>query len=125
MLVESVADMIRGETEEEEEEEEDDDGGWEGCDEAADTAGGRRRRWGRGLTGALYLHVITYNEGAIRLYERLGFVRVKEIKDYYLINSVNYDCYLYARYFHEALKGKLSHGQRGGGGLINEATLNC
>jgi len=50
--------------------------------------------------GALYLHVITYNEGAIRLYERLGFLRVKQIKDYYTINSVNYDCYLYARYFH-------------------------
>lgn len=30
--------------------------------------------------GALYLHVITYNDGAIRLYERLGFMRVKEIK---------------------------------------------
>lgn len=30
--------------------------------------------------GALYLHVITYNEGAIRLYERLGFSKVKVIK---------------------------------------------
>jgi ribosomal protein S18 acetylase RimI-like enzyme len=30
--------------------------------------------------GALYLHVIIYNECAIRLYERLGFARVKEIK---------------------------------------------
>eukprot|EP00585_Thalassiosira_rotula_P020208 CAMPEP_0196208540 /NCGR_PEP_ID=MMETSP0912-20130531/9099_1 /TAXON_ID=49265 /ORGANISM="Thalassiosira rotula, Strain GSO102" /LENGTH=114 /DNA_ID=CAMNT_0041483343 /DNA_START=37 /DNA_END=381 /DNA_ORIENTATION=+ len=50
--------------------------------------------------GALYLHVITYNLGAIRLYERMGFARVKEIKDYYTINSVNYDCFLYARYFH-------------------------
>ncbi|KAL7543792.1 hypothetical protein ACHAXR_013171 [Thalassiosira sp. AJA248-18] len=50
--------------------------------------------------GALYLHVITYNEGAIRLYERLRFSKVKDIKDYYSINSVNYDCYLYARYFH-------------------------
>jgi ribosomal protein S18 acetylase RimI-like enzyme len=29
--------------------------------------------------GALYLHVITYNEGAIKLYERLGFSRVKRI----------------------------------------------
>mmetsp|Transcript_10718 Transcript_10718/g.23741 ORF Transcript_10718/g.23741 Transcript_10718/m.23741 type:complete len:625 (+) Transcript_10718:189-2063(+) len=53
-----------------------------------------------GLCGALYLHVITYNGGAMRLYERLGFTRVKEIQDYYTINSVNYDCYLYARYFH-------------------------
>mmetsp|Transcript_40481 Transcript_40481/g.71212 ORF Transcript_40481/g.71212 Transcript_40481/m.71212 type:complete len:221 (-) Transcript_40481:98-760(-) len=54
----------------------------------------------RGDCGALYLHVITYNEGAIRLYERLGFSKVKVIKDYYTINSVNYECYLYARYFH-------------------------
>lgn len=29
--------------------------------------------------GALYLHVIIYNEGAIKLYERLGFSRVKRI----------------------------------------------
>ena len=33
--------------------------------------------------GALYLHVITYNDGAIRLYEQLGFSRVKEIKGMY------------------------------------------
>jgi ribosomal protein S18 acetylase RimI-like enzyme len=77
--------------------------------------------------GALYLHVITYNETAIKLYERLDFSRVKKIigegtsalnleqdfmsfiltlsvyylfSGYYTINSVNYDCYLYARYFH-------------------------
>ena len=91
----------------------------------------------------MYLHVITYNKGAIRMYERLGFMRVKKIEgtkatmkmnrmlflfrivlvlfdlyhfriqlvlplhsnlhsniDYYTINSVNYACYLYARYFH-------------------------
>lgn len=87
-----------------------------------------------GCCGALYLHVITYNKGAIRMYERLGFKRVKKIegkwrmkrssrcfvidrnpplthdthththqyshKDYYTINSVNYACFLYARYFH-------------------------
>lgn len=33
--------------------------------------------------GALYLHVITFNEPAIRLYEKLGFDRVEEIEDYY------------------------------------------
>ena len=49
--------------------------------------------------GALYLHVITYNEGAIRLYKRLGFSEVSEIKNYYSINGVNYNCYLYSRYF--------------------------
>ncbi|KAL3822583.1 hypothetical protein ACHAXA_011502 [Cyclostephanos tholiformis] len=88
MLVEGIVDMIRGEKMggDDGENNEDDD----------DAAG----RWGRGLTGVLYLHVIVYNKGAMRLYERLGFVRVKRIKDYYLINSVSYDCYLYARYFH-------------------------
>lgn len=30
--------------------------------------------------GALYLHVITFNTAAIRLYERLGFYRVQEIE---------------------------------------------
>ncbi len=81
--------------------------------------------------GALYLHVITYNATAIKLYERLGFSCVKKIRGertsaqteqnfvsfiltlyiyclfpgYYTINSVNYDCFLYARYFH----GNLGH----------------
>ena len=32
------------------------------------------------ICGALYLHVILYNKGAIRLYERLGFMKVKLIK---------------------------------------------
>jgi len=50
--------------------------------------------------GALYLHVITYNKTAMKFYERLGFMFIKEIKDYYTINSVNFDCYLFARYFH-------------------------
>ena len=50
--------------------------------------------------GALYLHVITHNQGAIRLYEKLGFYRVQEIPDYYDIHGGKYPCYLYAKYFH-------------------------
>jgi ribosomal protein S18 acetylase RimI-like enzyme len=50
--------------------------------------------------GVLYLHVITVNESAIRFYERLGFWRVQEIPDYYTIDGQNYNCYLYAKYFH-------------------------
>lgn len=50
--------------------------------------------------GAIYLHVITHNSAAIRFYEKLGFFRVKEIKDYYKIEGKTYNCYLYARYFH-------------------------
>lgn len=50
--------------------------------------------------GALYLHVITYNAEAIRFYEKLGFYRVTEIRNYYLIDDEHYNCYLYAKYFH-------------------------
>jgi ribosomal protein S18 acetylase RimI-like enzyme len=52
------------------------------------------------MCGALYLHVITLNHSAIRFYERLGFWRVQEIPDYYTIDGENYNCYLYAKYFH-------------------------
>lgn len=50
--------------------------------------------------GVLYLHVITFNAAAIRFYEKLGFYRVEEIDDYYTIDGVNHNCYLYAKYFH-------------------------
>ena len=50
--------------------------------------------------GALYLHVITHNQGAIRLYEKLGFYRVQEIPDYYDIDGEKYPCFLYAKYYH-------------------------
>jgi ribosomal protein S18 acetylase RimI-like enzyme len=50
--------------------------------------------------GAVYLHVITFNVPAIRFYEKLGFCRVTEIKDYYRIEDQHYNCFLYARYFH-------------------------
>ncbi|KAL3766157.1 hypothetical protein ACHAWU_004157, partial [Discostella pseudostelligera] len=71
-----------------------------GCDGGDDGGDAERNKEEVGCCGALYLHVITYNKGAIRMYERLGFMRVKKIEDYYTINSVNYACYLYARYFH-------------------------
>lgn len=49
--------------------------------------------------GGVYLHVITYNDTAIRFYERLGFYRVEEIPDYYDIDGKKYASYLYAKYF--------------------------
>ena len=49
--------------------------------------------------GGIYLHVITYNDSAIRFYERLGFYRVEEIPDYYDIDGQKYSSYLYAKYF--------------------------
>ena len=48
--------------------------------------------------GAIYLHVITYNTTAIRFYERLGFYRIEEIRDYYTIDDKKYNCYLYAKF---------------------------
>ena len=48
--------------------------------------------------GCLYLHVLTTNDAAIRLYERLGFYRVKELVNYYSIDGKRYNCYLYAKY---------------------------
>jgi histone acetyltransferase MCC1 len=50
--------------------------------------------------GVLYLHVLTNNVAAIRMYERLGFYRVQEIPQYYNIEGQLHPCYLYATYFH-------------------------
>lgn len=52
--------------------------------------------------GALYLHVLTTNRAAIRFYEqdRLQFYRVTELFNYYVIDQEQYNCYLYAKYFH-------------------------
>lgn len=50
--------------------------------------------------GTLYLHVITFNVAAIRFYEKLGFYRVKEMKNYYCIDNQSYNCYVYAKYYH-------------------------
>ena len=49
--------------------------------------------------GVSYLHVITYNKAAIQFYEKLGFLKVEEMENYYLIDGQNYNCYLYAKYF--------------------------
>jgi ribosomal protein S18 acetylase RimI-like enzyme len=55
--------------------------------------------------GVIYLHVITYNSTAIRFYERLGFHRIKEIKDYYTIHNESYNCYLYAKFVNGKILG--------------------
>jgi ribosomal protein S18 acetylase RimI-like enzyme len=48
------------------------------------------------ICGGFYLHVITYNIAAIKFYERLGFYRICEIENFYDIDGVKYNCYLYA-----------------------------
>jgi Acetyltransferase (GNAT) family len=55
--------------------------------------------------GAIYLHVITYNVAAIRLYEKAGFVFIKEVPDYYRISGNLYSCYLYVKYINGAVPG--------------------
>lgn len=47
---------------------------------------------------AVYLHVITYNVAAIRFYERNGFVRLREINDFYVINDQKWGCFVYIHY---------------------------
>jgi len=52
--------------------------------------------------GALYLHVIHYNESAITLYERTGFTRVRREIDFYPINGESFDAFLYATWLNDA-----------------------
>lgn len=47
---------------------------------------------------AIYLHVATYNDPAIRLYERTGFVRLHKFTAFYRLHGQDYDSYLYAIY---------------------------
>ena len=48
---------------------------------------------------ACILHVVTYNEAAVRLYESLNFTLVKEFQDFYKLHGVPYGSYLYCYYF--------------------------
>ena len=48
--------------------------------------------------GALWLHVIAYNTGAIRLYEGAGFVMAEHLPAFYHINGERHDAYLYVKY---------------------------
>ena len=47
--------------------------------------------------GALWLHVIAYNTGAIRLYEKAGFVAEQHLVNFYTINGQQFDAYLYVK----------------------------
>jgi GNAT superfamily N-acetyltransferase len=46
-----------------------------------------------------YLHVIINNDAACRFYEKCGFVRIREIPDYYTIKDEKHNCYLYIKFF--------------------------
>jgi ribosomal protein S18 acetylase RimI-like enzyme len=47
---------------------------------------------------AIYLHVLVTNYSAIQFYEKNNFIRIKNLKKYYLIDGNWYDAYLYALY---------------------------
>lgn len=49
---------------------------------------------------AVYLHVVTYNQPAIELYESMEFVRIANFPDFYHLHGKPYDSYLYALYIH-------------------------
>jgi ribosomal protein S18 acetylase RimI-like enzyme len=49
---------------------------------------------------AVHLHVVTYNEAAIHLYEAMKFVQVGRFVSFYHLHGKPYDSFLYALYMH-------------------------
>lgn len=49
---------------------------------------------------AVYLHVVAYNEPAIRLYEAMKFLEVNRFSAFYELHGERYDSLLYALYLH-------------------------
>jgi histone acetyltransferase MCC1 len=52
--------------------------------------------------GAVYLHVITSNRGAIRFYESNDFQRLRELEGYYVIAHQRFNSFLYILYINGA-----------------------
>ena len=42
----------------------------------------------------IYLHVVDYNESAIKFYEKNNFRTLKRIKNHYVIYEKDYDAYV-------------------------------
>jgi len=61
--------------------------------------------------GVVYLHVISYNQTAIRFYEALGFHYVNTIVNYYHIENQYYNCYLYAKILNDESEENTTLGQ--------------
>ncbi|XP_062147384.1 histone acetyltransferase MCC1 isoform X2 [Alnus glutinosa] len=47
---------------------------------------------------AVYLHVISYNNPAIHLYQKMSFKCIRRLPGFYLINGQHYDSYLFVYY---------------------------
>ena len=45
--------------------------------------------------GAVYLHVIHYNQAAMKFYEKNGFIFLRELDEFYVIEKVQHSAYLY------------------------------
>lgn len=60
--------------------------------------------------GAVYLHVIAHNHAAIRFYRANRFQCLGEIPDYYKIDGILYNCFVYAYYLDRAYNN--TSGQR-------------
>lgn len=48
--------------------------------------------------GAVYLHVIHYNKAAINFYEKNNFICLRKLSDFYCIDNLFYDAFLYVYY---------------------------
>lgn len=51
---------------------------------------------------AVYLHVISYNNSAIHLYQKMSFHCVRRLQSFYFINGRHYDAYLFIYYVNGA-----------------------
>ncbi|XP_022016147.1 histone acetyltransferase MCC1 isoform X2 [Helianthus annuus] len=47
---------------------------------------------------AIYLHVISYNNSAIHLYQKMSFLCVRRLHAFYYIDGQHYDAYLFSYY---------------------------
>ena len=45
----------------------------------------------------IFLHVISYNEAAIKFYQKNKYKKVGKVKNYYDVNDKNYDAYIFLR----------------------------
>lgn len=59
--------------------------------------------------GAVYLHVIAHNHAAIRFYRANRFQCLGEIADYYRIDGILYNCFVYAYYLDRAWTKNTPH----------------
>eukprot|EP01070_Trichotokara_eunicae_P003918 Trichotokara_eunicae@DN3649_c0_g1_i1.p1 len=50
---------------------------------------------------AVYLHVITYNTAAIKLYEKVGFRKLNEYTSFYNFGGQEFNSFLYVFYYDE------------------------